>query len=95
MHSHCFVCLNGVPVQATDTYVISVLCSWHKTKSHICPNCHLYYGMVDLGKVGDIKKCIPCCIYRPGNWAIVCFEQFSITYRSSPIFGDYIFLLHT
>jgi hypothetical protein len=31
---------------------ITMLCSWHETKSHICPNLN---EMVDLGKDGDKK----------------------------------------
>jgi hypothetical protein len=32
MHSHCFIYLWGASATAADTYIISVLCSWHKTK---------------------------------------------------------------
>jgi hypothetical protein len=31
-------------------YLISVLCSWHKTKSHICPNCHIFMRWLILGR---------------------------------------------
>jgi hypothetical protein len=36
-------------------YFISVLSSWHKTKSHICP--HLFYETVDLGEGWQPKNC--------------------------------------
>jgi hypothetical protein len=32
-------------------YLISVLCSWHKTKSHICPNRHIFMKWLILGRI--------------------------------------------
>jgi hypothetical protein len=39
------VYLNGVPV----------LCSWHKTKSHVCPNRHLFIKWLILGRMATKK----------------------------------------
>jgi hypothetical protein len=40
--------LIGVPLQPTKQFIWT-LYSWHKIKSHICPNRYLPHGMVDLG----------------------------------------------
>jgi hypothetical protein len=46
------VYLNGVPV----------LCSWHKTKSHVCPNRHLLIKWLILGRMATKKT------YEVRNW---------------------------
>jgi hypothetical protein len=36
-------------------YLISVLCSWHTTKSHICPNHHIFMKWLILGRMATKK----------------------------------------
>jgi hypothetical protein len=52
-------CLGKTGASATGTDISSVQCSWHKTKSHICPNRHLFMKWLILGRMATRKNIVP------------------------------------